>query len=94
MVVQGLPKEAACSSPFAITDYSCHKDFGGDEALARLRDRVHAKGMRLLVDFVPNHMAVRFAFLLSFFFSACCVVAFCVLRMVGVLVSFFGGGRV
>uniref|UniRef100_A0A6T8GFN1 Glycosyl hydrolase family 13 catalytic domain-containing protein n=1 Tax=Hemiselmis andersenii TaxID=464988 RepID=A0A6T8GFN1_HEMAN len=56
--MKGLPKEAACSSPFAITDYSCHTDFGGDECLARLRDRVHAHGMRLVVDFVPNHMAV------------------------------------
>jgi maltooligosyltrehalose synthase len=56
--VQGLPKEAACSSPFAITDYSCHTDFGGDDCLGRLRDRCHKHGMRLIVDFVPNHMAV------------------------------------
>jgi hypothetical protein len=55
---KGLPKEAACSSPFAVTDYSAHKDFGGDEALQRLRDRCHARGLRLMVDFVPNHMAV------------------------------------
>ena len=55
---KGLPKEAACSSPFAVTDYSTHKDFGGDEALQRLRDRCHARGLRLMVDFVPNHMAV------------------------------------
>lgn len=56
--MKGLPREAACSSPFAVTDYSCHKDFGGDEALLRLRDRCHAKGLRLMIDFVPNHMAV------------------------------------
>lgn len=56
--MKGLPKEAACSSPFAITDYSCHKDFGGDECLKRLQERCHAKGLRLIVDFVPNHMAV------------------------------------
>lgn len=56
--MKGLPREAASSSPFAITDYSCHVDFGGDEALGRLRDRCHGKGLRLLVDFVPNHMAV------------------------------------
>ena len=41
-----------------MTDYSTHKDFGGDEALLRLRDRCHARGLRLMVDFVPNHMAV------------------------------------
>ena len=55
---KGLPKEAACSSPFAVTDYSAHADFGGDDALRRLRDRCHARGLRLMVDFVPNHMAV------------------------------------
>lgn len=56
---KGLPKEAACSSPFAVTDYSTHVDFGGDEALLRLRDRCHAHGLRLMVDFVPNHMAEK-----------------------------------
>jgi len=56
--MKGLPREAACSSPFAVTDYSTHTDFGGDEALGRLRDRCHKHGLRLMVDFVPNHLAV------------------------------------
>jgi len=34
-----------------------HKDFGGDKALARLRKRLRDRGLRLILDFVPNHMA-------------------------------------
>ena len=34
-----------------------HDDFGGDAALARLRGRLARRGLRLVLDFVPNHMA-------------------------------------
>ncbi len=34
-----------------------HRDLGGDEALARLRRRLQARGLKLMLDFVPNHMA-------------------------------------
>jgi len=44
-------------SCFAIHDYRVHEDFGGDEALARLRKRLKRHGLRLILDFVPNHMA-------------------------------------
>src|SRR5688572_21019267 len=46
-----------CGSCFAIQDYTAHVDFGGDAALSRLQDRVHSHGMRLLLDFFPNHTA-------------------------------------
>ena len=46
-----------CGSCFAVRDYSVHVDFGGDEALARLRARLRARGLRLVLDFVPNHVA-------------------------------------
>jgi glycosidase len=49
--------EDVCGSCFAIQSYTVHSDFGGDAALGRLRQRVHARGMRLLLDFVPNHTA-------------------------------------
>ena len=45
-------------SPFAIVGYDVHRDFGGDPALARLRERMHRRELRLLVDFVPNHVAL------------------------------------
>ena len=46
-----------CGSCFAIRDYHVHRDFGGDEALARLRARLARRELRLILDFVPNHVA-------------------------------------
>ncbi len=33
----------------------CISDLGGDAALARLRERLRERGLRLMLDFVPNH---------------------------------------
>ncbi len=42
-------------SGFAVTGYTAAERLGGDEALARLRERLATRGMRLMLDFVPNH---------------------------------------
>ena len=34
-----------------------HADLGGDAALARLRERLRQRGLKLMLDFVPNHVA-------------------------------------
>jgi hypothetical protein len=53
-----LQDEDIGGSGFAITAYSVHASLGGDAALARLRERLRRRGLRLMLDFVPNHTAL------------------------------------
>ena len=52
-----LRDEDIAGSGFAITGYSVHSALGGDAALARVRERLRRRGLRLMLDFVPNHTA-------------------------------------
>lgn len=52
-----LRDDDIAGSGFAIQSYTVHRDLGGDEALARLRRRLAERGLKLMLDFVPNHMA-------------------------------------
>jgi len=51
-------EEDIAGSGFAITGYTVHKNLGGDAALARLRERLRKRGLKLMLDFVPNHMGL------------------------------------
>jgi hypothetical protein len=53
-----LRAEDIAGSGFAITSYTVPPGLGGEAALARLRDRLRSRGLRLMLDFVPNHTAI------------------------------------
>lgn len=58
---QALPdlrEEDIAGSCFAVADYAVAPDLGGPQALARLREKLRNHGLRLLLDFVPNHMGL------------------------------------
>lgn len=52
-----------CGSPFAIKDYYDVNPFFADQADNRLNEfqamleRIHKEGLKLIIDFVPNHLA-------------------------------------
>jgi glycosidase len=50
-----LRAEDIAGSGFAVTGYFVHHHLGNDASLARLRGRLRKRGLRLLLDFVPNH---------------------------------------
>ncbi|MFO0844660.1 MAG: alpha-amylase family glycosyl hydrolase [Gemmataceae bacterium] len=53
-----LTEEDIPGSGFAITGYHAHPSVGGPEALARIRERLRQRGLKLMLDFVPNHMGL------------------------------------
>ena len=45
-------------SPYAIADYSVPASLGGESGLDEFRERLHARGLKLVLDFVPNHLGL------------------------------------
>jgi glycosidase len=52
-----LREEDIAGSGFAISGNALHGNLGGDTGLARLRERLRKRGLRLMLDFVANHIA-------------------------------------
>ena len=48
--------EEIAGSPYAIEDYEVSPVLGGNLAMAEFRERLHKYGIKLILDFVPNHL--------------------------------------
>jgi glycosidase len=44
-------------SPYCVKRYAVDAQLGGDEGLAVARNELARRGMKLILDFVPNHLA-------------------------------------
>jgi hypothetical protein len=62
----GCSDQDISGSPYAILDYLVDPALGGDRALERLRARLWDLNLRLVLDFVPNHMALDHDWLISY----------------------------
>lgn len=50
--------EDVTGSPYAIADYQVPDALGGEEGLRHFRARLNERGLKLVLDFVPNHTGV------------------------------------
>ena len=57
-VLPGWTLDDVIGSPYAITEYTCNPDIGTDDDLIWLRKEINKRGMKLMLDFVPNHSAI------------------------------------
>lgn len=58
-LIPGLTQDDICGSPYAIHDYRVDPDLGDAEQLSALRKKLHKLGMKLMLDFVPNHFGAH-----------------------------------
>ncbi len=62
--LEALPdwrEDDVAGSPYAIADYQVPSALGGEPGLKSFRKQLHKHGLKLLLDFVPNHLGVDHA---------------------------------
>jgi hypothetical protein len=60
-VLPDLTEADICGSGFAITAYTVSDAIGGETGLAQFRAMLARRGIKLMLDFVPNHTALDHA---------------------------------
>jgi hypothetical protein len=60
-VLPGWKDADVAGSPYSIADYSVPNALGGDEELKKFRTKLNQLGLKLILDFVPNHLGLDHA---------------------------------
>jgi len=58
-------EEKLVSSPYAIADYTVAESLGEPAALRQFRSRLHQHDLRLVLDFIPNHVGLDHRWLIE-----------------------------
>jgi hypothetical protein len=61
--LQELRQADVLGSPYAIARYEVPDELGGERGLREFRRKLHQHGLKLLLDFVPNHMGLDHSWL-------------------------------
>lgn len=52
-------KSDVIGSPYSIDDYDVNPELGGEESLLKLKSQLNSNGLKLILDFIPNHFSVE-----------------------------------
>ncbi len=55
--LKGWKREDVIGSPYAIDVYEINPEIGNHKSLLELKSRLNKKGMKLILDFIPNHFS-------------------------------------
>ncbi len=64
-ILPGWTPEDVTGSPYAVYQYTPDAYFGSTESIQKLRETLNKSGMKLILDFVPNHLALDHPAVLS-----------------------------
>ena len=56
-LLPGWTADDVIGSPYSIASYTLNKELGNEEDILWLRKQLNQRGMKLMLDFVPNHTA-------------------------------------
>jgi Alpha amylase, catalytic domain len=59
-ILPGWTADDVPGSPYAIGAYEVPSRLGGEDGLKAFREKLNSMGMKLLLDFVPNHVGLDF----------------------------------
>lgn len=57
-VLPNWTSEDVAASPYAIASYTVPESLGGGAGLRRFRDALQQRGIKLILDYVPNHLGL------------------------------------